>query len=162
MRCTSPFPLEEQGGPNDSAEPPSPRGEGGAQKAQRMGPELNLQTGRSAKPPNPSCVEDRHRLDHAYADQQGLSRRVQRHAGPDVRRPCDRERLAARIRRSRRSQRRGDGRGDAAGSQGGNVARQALLRAGLPTSVAGMSLDRQCASGLMAIATAARKSSTTA
>ena len=42
------------------------------------------------------------------------------------------------------------------GAQGGNVARQALLRAGLPTSVAGMSLDRQCASGLMAIATAAR------
>src|ERR1700735_1446562 len=40
------------------------------------------------------------------------------------------------------------------GSQGGNVARQALLRAGLPTSVAGMSVDRQCASGLMAIATA--------
>src|ERR1700722_18313380 len=39
------------------------------------------------------------------------------------------------------------------GAQGGNVARQALLRAGLPTSVAGMSLDRQCASGLMAIAT---------
>ena len=43
------------------------------------------------------------------------------------------------------------------GSQGGNVARQALLRAGLPTSVAGMSLDRQCASGLMAIATAAKE-----
>ena len=42
------------------------------------------------------------------------------------------------------------------GSQGGNVARQALLRAGLPTSVAGMSLDRQCASGLQAIALAAR------
>src|SRR5277367_4441228 len=43
------------------------------------------------------------------------------------------------------------------GSQGSNVARQALLRAGLPTSVAGMSLDRQCASGLMAIATAAKE-----
>ena len=43
------------------------------------------------------------------------------------------------------------------GSQGGNVARQALLRAGLPTSVAGMSVDRQCASGLMAIATAAKE-----
>jgi acetyl-CoA C-acetyltransferase len=43
------------------------------------------------------------------------------------------------------------------GAQGGNVARQALLRAGLPTSVAGMSLDRQCASGLMAIATAAKE-----
>ena len=38
-----------------------------------------------------------------------------------------------------------------------NVARQALLRAGLPTSVAGMTVDRQCASGLMAIATAAKQ-----
>ena len=43
------------------------------------------------------------------------------------------------------------------GHQAGNIARQALLRAGLPTSVAGMSLDRQCASGLMAIATAAKQ-----
>jgi acetyl-CoA C-acetyltransferase len=43
------------------------------------------------------------------------------------------------------------------GSQGGNVARQSLLRAGLPTSIAGMSVDRQCASGLMAIATAAKE-----
>src|SRR6185312_819485 len=31
------------------------------------------------------------------------------------------------------------------------------LRAGLPTSVAGMSVDRQCASGLMAIAIAAKE-----
>lgn len=38
-----------------------------------------------------------------------------------------------------------------------NVARQSALRAGLPTSVAGMTLDRQCASGLMAIATAAKQ-----
>jgi acetyl-CoA C-acetyltransferase len=37
------------------------------------------------------------------------------------------------------------------------VARQAALRAGLPTSVSGMSMDRQCASGLMAIATAAKE-----
>ena len=43
------------------------------------------------------------------------------------------------------------------GSTGSNVARQAALRAGLPTSVAGMSMDRQCASGLMAIATAAKE-----
>jgi acetyl-CoA C-acetyltransferase len=43
------------------------------------------------------------------------------------------------------------------GSQGGNIARQSALRAGLPTSVAGMSVDRQCASGLMAIATAAKE-----
>ncbi len=43
------------------------------------------------------------------------------------------------------------------GAQGSNLARQAALRAGLPTSVAGMSVDRQCASGMMAIATAAKQ-----
>jgi len=43
------------------------------------------------------------------------------------------------------------------GHQAGNIARTALLRAGLPVTVAGMSLDRQCASGLMAIATAAKQ-----
>jgi acetyl-CoA C-acetyltransferase len=43
------------------------------------------------------------------------------------------------------------------GTTGGNVARQIALRAGLPTSVAGMTMDRQCSSGLMAIATAAKQ-----
>jgi acetyl-CoA C-acetyltransferase len=43
------------------------------------------------------------------------------------------------------------------GPQGFNVARQCALRAGLPDTVAGMSVDRQCASGLMAIATAAKQ-----
>lgn len=43
------------------------------------------------------------------------------------------------------------------GSTMSNVARQAALRAGLPSSVAAMSLDRQCASGLMAIAVAAKQ-----
>ncbi|MCD9153903.1 acetyl-CoA C-acyltransferase [Aeromicrobium duanguangcaii] len=43
------------------------------------------------------------------------------------------------------------------GSSGFNIARQGALRAGLPTSVAGMTVDRQCASGLMAIATAAKQ-----
>src|SRR6202020_2265715 len=43
------------------------------------------------------------------------------------------------------------------GSEGGNVARQSLLRAGLPTRVARMSVDREWASGLMAIATAAKR-----
>ena len=43
------------------------------------------------------------------------------------------------------------------GSQGSNVARQAALRAGLPETVAAMSLDRQCSSGMMAIATAAKE-----
>ena len=43
------------------------------------------------------------------------------------------------------------------GSQQGNIARQALLRAGLPTTVSGMSVDRQCASGMMAIAIAAKQ-----
>lgn len=42
------------------------------------------------------------------------------------------------------------------GTTGGNIARKALLRAGLPASVAGVSVDRQCASGLQAIALAAR------
>jgi acetyl-CoA C-acetyltransferase len=43
------------------------------------------------------------------------------------------------------------------GSTGFNAARQCALRAGLPDSVAGMTVDRQCASGLMAIATAAKE-----
>ena len=43
------------------------------------------------------------------------------------------------------------------GSQGSNVARQAALRAGLPETVPAMSLDRQCSSGMMAIATAAKE-----
>jgi acetyl-CoA acetyltransferase family protein len=42
------------------------------------------------------------------------------------------------------------------GTQGFNVARQSLLVAGLPVTSAGMSVDRQCSSGLMAIATAAK------
>ena len=43
------------------------------------------------------------------------------------------------------------------GSTGGNIGRQTAIRAGLPNTVAGMSLDRQCASGMMAIATAAKQ-----
>ena len=43
------------------------------------------------------------------------------------------------------------------GHQAGNIARTSLLRAGLPVTVPGMSVDRQCASGLMAIATAAKQ-----
>ena len=43
------------------------------------------------------------------------------------------------------------------GVQGGNIARTALLRAGLPVSVSGQSMDRQCSSGVMAIATAAKQ-----
>lgn len=41
------------------------------------------------------------------------------------------------------------------GSTGGNIARQSAIRAGLPTSVPGMSIDRQCSSGLMTIASIA-------
>src|ERR1700683_1232379 len=37
------------------------------------------------------------------------------------------------------------------------IGRTGALRAGLPASVAGLSIDRQCASGLMAIATAAKQ-----
>jgi acetyl-CoA C-acetyltransferase len=43
------------------------------------------------------------------------------------------------------------------GHQAGNIARTSLLRAGLPVTVSGQSIDRQCSSGLMAIATAAKQ-----
>ncbi|MBN3793454.1 acetyl-CoA C-acyltransferase [Burkholderia sp. Ac-20392] len=44
-----------------------------------------------------------------------------------------------------------------AGTAGNNIARQGVLAAGLPASVGAQTLDRQCASGLMAIATAAKQ-----
>jgi acetyl-CoA C-acetyltransferase len=43
------------------------------------------------------------------------------------------------------------------GTEGFNVARQCGLAAGLPVTTAGMTVDRQCSSGLMAIATAAKQ-----
>ncbi len=43
------------------------------------------------------------------------------------------------------------------GSTGYNVGRACAIAAGLPVTVSGMSVDRQCASGLMAIATAAKQ-----
>ncbi len=43
------------------------------------------------------------------------------------------------------------------GSAFQNVARQSLLRAGLPESVAGQTIDRQCSSGMMAISIAAKQ-----
>ncbi|MFI1237828.1 acetyl-CoA C-acyltransferase [Nocardia salmonicida] len=43
------------------------------------------------------------------------------------------------------------------GSTGLNVARQAALRAGLPVAVPAMTIDRQCSSGLMAVAAAAKQ-----
>lgn len=42
------------------------------------------------------------------------------------------------------------------GSQGANIARQVALAAGLPVTTAGMTVDRQCSSGMMAIALAAK------
>ncbi len=43
------------------------------------------------------------------------------------------------------------------GSQGYNVARQCGLAAGLPVSVSGQTIDRQCSSGLMSISMAAKQ-----
>ena len=43
------------------------------------------------------------------------------------------------------------------GATGSNIARQISLRAGLPVTVSGMTIDRQCSSGLMAVATAAKQ-----
>src|ERR1700686_798410 len=41
--------------------------------------------------------------------------------------------------------------------QGSYVGRQGAMRPGMPETVAAMSLDRQCSSGMMAIATAAKE-----
>ena len=43
------------------------------------------------------------------------------------------------------------------GSTGYNIGRLAALTAGLPVEVGGMTMDRQCSSGLMAVATAAKQ-----
>jgi len=43
------------------------------------------------------------------------------------------------------------------GTQFGNIGRQVALRAGCPVTVGAQTIDRQCASGLMAIATAAKQ-----
>lgn len=43
------------------------------------------------------------------------------------------------------------------GTTGYNTARQAVLRAGISDSVPAMTIDRQCASGMMAVATAAKQ-----
>jgi acetyl-CoA C-acetyltransferase len=43
------------------------------------------------------------------------------------------------------------------GTTGYNIGRLAAVAAGLPNTVSGMSMDRQCASGMMAIATAAKQ-----
>jgi len=43
------------------------------------------------------------------------------------------------------------------GTQFANIGRLVALRAGCPVSVSGMTIDRQCSSGLMAIATAAKQ-----
>ena len=42
-------------------------------------------------------------------------------------------------------------------TQAGNIGRQVALRAGCPVKVSAQTIDRQCASGLMAIATAAKQ-----
>jgi len=44
-----------------------------------------------------------------------------------------------------------------AGTAGGNLARTSIFAAGLPVTVSGQTMDRQCSSGLMAIATAAKQ-----
>ncbi len=43
------------------------------------------------------------------------------------------------------------------GTQAGNLARQVALRAGLPVTTSGMTMDRQCSSGLMSIAAASKQ-----
>jgi hypothetical protein len=98
----------------------------------------------------------RYRFHRPHPDRQGLSRRAQRHRRRDFARPRHRRSGRPRQGRSEGSRGRGDGRALQQGSTGGNIARKALLRAGLPVTVGGTTIDRQCASGLQAIALAAR------
>ena len=57
---------------------------------------------------------------------------------------------------TRRDRRRALGCANQAGEDNRNVARMALLLAGLPVSVPGRTVNRLCASGLEAVNTAAR------
>ena len=43
------------------------------------------------------------------------------------------------------------------GATGGNIARQIAIRAGLPTSVSGMTVNRFCSSGLQTVALACQR-----
>ena len=43
------------------------------------------------------------------------------------------------------------------GATGGNIARQSAVRAGLPVTTSGTTVDRQCSSGLQAIAIASQR-----
>jgi acetyl-CoA C-acetyltransferase len=72
-------------------------------------------------------------------------------------RPCDRTCRQARRHRPRRGRGRDPGRRDLEGTTGGNVARVAALRAGLPITVGGVSINRFCSSGLQTIALAAQR-----
>jgi len=102
-------------------------------------------------------MRERHRFHRENADRQSLSRRVQRHPGQALGGHV----IAEAVRRAGVSPFEVDdvvmGAALQQGSTGSNTARQCALRAGLPESVAGMTVDRQCASGLMAIATAAKQ-----
>lgn len=99
----------------------------------------------------------RHRLVCADADWQGLPGGVQRHAAQELAGHAIRHA----VERANVDPAAIDdvvlGCAMPEGASGFNTARQAAMRAGLPTSVAGMTMDRQCSSGLMAVATAAKQ-----
>jgi acetyl-CoA C-acetyltransferase len=83
-----------------------------------------------------------------------LQHDLRRHAG----RPCRAARRGARGHRPRRGRRRHHGLATfGEGTTGGNVARQIALRAGLPVTTAGMTVNRFCSSGLQTIAMAAQR-----
>ena len=77
--------------------------------------------------------------------------------GADARRTVARAGDRARRDRGRRDRRCRLGRVLTQGTQAGNIGRQVALRAGCPVTVSAQTIDRQCASGLMAIATAAKQ-----
>jgi acetyl-CoA C-acetyltransferase len=98
-----------------------------------------------------------HRVDGAHADRQGLPRRFQQPGRPTLGAAA----VSEAVRRAGIDAAEVEdvimGAALQQGSTGGNIARQVALRAGLPVTVSGMTIDRQCSSGLMAVATAAKQ-----
>ena len=98
-----------------------------------------------------------YRVHRPHADRQSLSRRIQYDPWRRSRRPCRQPRGRARRRRAGEVEDVILGCALPERATGGNIARQAAIRAGLPVTVPGMTVNRFCSSGLQAIALAAQR-----
>jgi acetyl-CoA acetyltransferase family protein len=99
----------------------------------------------------------RHRLHRPHRPRQELARRLQHDPRRHARRPCRQHAVAragidpAEVEDVHHGLRHPEG------ATGGNIARQIALRAGLPVTVGGVTVNRFCSSGLQTIAMAAQR-----